>query len=85
MGRHPFVEPELSSSHNQIYPQKLVKIQTFEWQEGYGAFSIGVSGIEATTKYIANQAEHHRKKTFKSELSTILKKHGLQYEEWMLD
>jgi len=36
----------------------------FEWQEGYGAFSIGVSGIEETNACIHGQAEHHRKITF---------------------
>ena len=53
----------------------------FEWQEGYGAFSIGVSGVEETTKYIQGQAEHHRKMTFKEELKVFLKKHGMEYVE----
>ena len=48
----------------------------FERQEGYGAFSIGVSGIEDTTKYIQNQAEHHRKFTFKEELEISLRSTG---------
>ncbi len=52
---------------------------SFEWQDGYGAFSIGVSGVEDTTKYIQGQAEHHRKMTFKEELETFLKKHGMEY------
>jgi putative transposase len=51
----------------------------FEWQEGYGAFSIGVSAIEDTTRYIQGQAEHHRKMSFKEELEAFLKKHGMQY------
>jgi len=53
----------------------------FEWQEGYGAFSIGISGIEDTTKYIDGQAEHHRKMTFKEEIEAFLKKHGMEYVE----
>jgi putative transposase len=57
----------------------------FAWQEGYGAFSIGVSGIDDTIAYIANQAEHHRRKTFKEEFEAILKKHGIEYEERMLE
>ena len=57
----------------------------FEWQEGYGAFSIGVSGIDDTTKYIQNQAEHYRKVTFKEELETFLKKHGMEYVAQDLD
>ncbi len=49
----------------------------FEWQEGYGAFSIGISGIEATTAYIRCQPEHHRKMTFREEVEVFLKKHGM--------
>lgn len=51
----------------------------FEWQEGYGAFSIGISGIEDTTQYIAGQAGHHRRMTFKEEVEAFLKKHGMEY------
>ena len=61
------------------------KLKVFAWQEGYAAFSIGVSGIDDTVAYIENQAEHHRRRTFKHELKAILKKHGMQFEEWMLD
>ena len=57
----------------------------FGWQEGYGAFSIGVSGVEATKRYIRNQAEHHRKRTFREELRIMLRRHGLEYDERMLD
>jgi len=51
----------------------------FEWQEGYGAFSIGISGVEDTMKYIQGQAEHHRRMTFTEELEVFLKKHGIEY------
>jgi REP element-mobilizing transposase RayT len=53
----------------------------FAWQEGYGAFSIGVSGIGDTTAYIQGQPGHHRKKTFQEEFIAFLKKHGMEYEE----
>ncbi len=53
--------------------------RTFEWQDGYGAFSIGISGVGDTTKYIEGQAEHHRKMTFREELETFLRKHGMEY------
>jgi REP element-mobilizing transposase RayT len=59
--------------------------QAFEWQEGYGAFSIGVSGIETTVDYIRRQAEHHRQRSFKEELIEFLKKHNQSYDETMLD
>ena len=52
----------------------------FEWQEGYGAFSIGISQAEETKRYIANQQEHHRVKTFEEEYIAILEKHGIEYD-----
>jgi REP element-mobilizing transposase RayT len=53
----------------------------FGWQEGYGAFSIGVSGIDDTVAYIQKQADHHRVKTFKEEFIVFLKKHHMEYDE----
>jgi putative transposase len=55
--------------------------RNFEWQEGYGAFSIGMSGIKETIAYINKQKEHHLKKTFKQEYRAFLKAHDLQYDE----
>jgi len=52
----------------------------FAWQEGYGAFSIGISQIEVTTAYIDTQAEHHRQQTFEEEFLAFLKKHGIEYD-----
>ena len=52
----------------------------FAWQEGYGAFSIGVSQVAATIKYIDNQKEHHRKQTFEDEYISFLKRHRITYD-----
>ena len=57
----------------------------FAWQGGYGAFSIGISGLEATTRYIRQQEQHHQKRTFRDELVLMLRKHRIEFEEWMLD
>ncbi len=51
--------------------------QKFNWQRGYGAFSVSPSHLTVVRKYIANQDEHHRTKTFLEEYNTILKKYGL--------
>jgi putative transposase len=53
----------------------------FAWQEGYGAFSVGISQVDATIAYIRSQAEHHRKTTFQDEFRMFLKKHGIEYDE----
>ncbi len=39
---------------HETFPQ----LQAFAWQEGYGAFSMGVSGMEETSRYIRTQEEH---------------------------
>jgi REP element-mobilizing transposase RayT len=52
----------------------------FAWQEGYGAFSIGVSQVDDTKRYIANQAEHHRTKSYQEEFLTFLERHGIEYD-----
>jgi REP element-mobilizing transposase RayT len=53
----------------------------FEWQQGYGAFSISVSGIERTMAYIRAQEAHHRTKTFQEEFCDFLERHGIEYDE----
>jgi REP element-mobilizing transposase RayT len=52
----------------------------FAWQEGYGAFSIGVSQMEPTAAYIGRQEAHHRRKTFQEEFLGFLEKHGIEYD-----
>lgn len=52
----------------------------FHWQAGYGAFSIGQSGIEEVQKYIASQAEHHRVKSFQEEFRSFLKKYEMEFD-----
>ena len=44
----------------------------FDWQAGYGAFSYSRSHMDAVCKYILNQKEHHRKKTFEEEFLKML-------------
>lgn len=52
----------------------------FEWQEGYGAFTVGISQVADTNAYITNQREHHRTKTFQEEFIAFLEKHGIGYD-----
>ena len=55
-------------------------MEKFQWQEGYGAFSVSSSQVPKTIAYINNQKEHHRKKTFKEEFLELLNKHGIEYD-----
>ena len=52
----------------------------FQWQEGYGAFSVSSSLLKTVQGYIRNQAEHHRKRTFEEEFRALLDKSGVAYD-----
>jgi putative transposase len=54
--------------------------RNFAWQEGYGAFNVSVSNLEAVAKYVRNQRWHHRKMTFEEEFLALLKKHRIEYD-----
>jgi REP element-mobilizing transposase RayT len=56
----------------------------FAWQEEYGAFSVSVSQLDKTIAYIRSQPEHHHQMTFQEEFLTMLKKHGVDYDERFL-
>ncbi len=52
-------------------------IRDFEWQAGFGAFSVSCSLMDATMAYIRHQPEHHRRRSFDEEWEEILEKHGI--------
>jgi REP element-mobilizing transposase RayT len=54
-------------------------IDRFEWQKGYGAFTVSYDRIEAIRKYIRNQKEHHETKTFQEEYIDFLERHGIEF------
>lgn len=53
----------------------------FAWQSGYGAFAVSESNVDAVREYIANQREHHRKKSFQEEYRRFLERHRIAFEE----
>lgn len=83
----------LKSSHRLDYFLRDVKAdssgwvhreigkRTFAWQKGYAAFSVSPSDLDAVKRYILNQEEHHRSKTFQEEYLELLKANGIEYDE----
>lgn len=68
------------NSSKWINEKKFVRGK-FSWQEGYGAFSYSKSQLPAIIKYIENQEEHHKKKTFIEEYVEFLQKFDIEYEK----
>jgi putative transposase len=61
--------------------EEFASLENFGWQDGYGAFTVSKSNIPEVIKYIQNQHEHHRKKTFQEEYLQFLKANGIEYDE----
>jgi REP element-mobilizing transposase RayT len=57
----------------------------FDWQNGYSAFSVSKSNIEAVREYIANQEEHHRQLTWREEIERLYIKHEIPFDPKYLD
>lgn len=67
------------SSH-WLNEQKLLKVR-FNWQRGFGVFSVSESNLNGVRNYILNQKEHHSKISFMEEWKSLLKKHNIMIDE----
>jgi hypothetical protein len=68
----------VKSGSSKWLHENFPKLKNFSRQEGYGAFSIGVSQRVATVKYIEGQAEHHKRISFEDEFKKFLAAHGIE-------
>jgi REP element-mobilizing transposase RayT len=67
-----------SSSH---WLNQMVFVNAkFEWQRGFGSFSVSASQLEVVKRYIENQSEHHRRKTFAEEYEEWKRQYGITEE-----
>ncbi|MFN3760883.1 MAG: IS200/IS605 family transposase [Algoriphagus aquaeductus] len=60
---------------------KEIIIRDFEWQKGYGAFSVSQSKLETVKKYIQNQLANHQKLDFQTEYRRFLEEYQIEYDE----
>ena len=57
------------------------ELADFEWQAGYGAFSISHYDLKKTIRYIKNQKEHHKNESFEDEIRGLLIKNNVKFDE----
>jgi REP element-mobilizing transposase RayT len=70
----------LKSGSSKWIHESFQRSRTFAWQEGYGAFSVGVSQRAMTVKYILAQVEHHKRISLEDELKKFLSVHGINQD-----
>jgi REP element-mobilizing transposase RayT len=86
IGLHPALSvsnlvKDIKLASNDWINTKNLNRARFEWQDGFGAFSYSRSQVHAVCNYIENQQAHHRKKTFRQEYISFLKKFEVPYDE----
>jgi REP element-mobilizing transposase RayT len=74
-----FVRQLKASTSKQINEAKANR-PPFHWQDGYGAFTVSRSKVDAVIDYIDIQIEHHSKRSFQDEYLKMLADHDVEYD-----
>ena len=90
---HVHILASLKATHSVAEVMKVLKanssgfvhkemgIRSFDWQSGYGAFTVGKSELGAVKRYIEQQKEHHQRKTFQEEYRELIREYGIEFDE----
>jgi len=73
-----FMRELKKSSSTWVHEQ--IGITQFNWQEGYGAFSVSPTARESVKRYIANQEQHHRNQSSLDEYVALLNAAGIEFD-----
>jgi hypothetical protein len=68
-------------SESSEWVHKEIHVRSFQWQEGYGAFTVSPGARKKVESYIRNQEKHHAKKSFQQEYVELLTQAGIEYED----
>lgn len=68
-------------SNSSRWMHEEAGVPAFGWQTGYGAFSVSKSNADVVIAYINNQREHHKARDFRDEYESLLRKHGVEFDE----
>ena len=72
---------ELKRSSSLWAKKKDPQWGLFQWQAGYGAFSVSQSQGERVRRYVESQEERHHRLSFQNELRQIMRRHGVEFDE----
>jgi putative transposase len=72
---------EIKSASSKWLKTKSPRLAKFEWQKGYGAFSVSPKDLNALIAYIDAQEVHHEKQSFQDEFRVFLRQYGVEFDE----
>lgn len=78
ISRSPSVSEEaiaqvIAKSSSKFINENKLCSGKFSWQQSASAFSVSKGDVDKVCKYILNQPEHHRKKTFEEEYNDFIR------------
>jgi len=71
----------LKTASSKWMKKQSPELISFGWQHGYAALSVNPEGLPGLCKYIDQQAEHHRKVSFKDEYRKLMREYGIEFDE----
>jgi len=71
----------LKTSASSWIKTQFPALHSFQWQGGYGVFSVSESRRDDVCEYIRNQEEHHRQRTFQEEFREMCRRHCIELDE----
>ena len=57
------------------------ELATFQWQQGYGAFSLSPAHVAPLKTYIADQENHHKAESYEDEFRRFCQNYGVKIDE----
>jgi REP element-mobilizing transposase RayT len=70
---------DLKADSSEWVHKEITRV--FEWQKGYGAFSVSPRAVDDVRRYIRNQKRHHGRIDFRTEYIDLLTKAGVEFQE----
>lgn len=86
IGLHPTIPvsefaQKLKANTSRFINNKGWVLGKFNWQEGYGAFSVSQSGLDKVREYISHQKDHHQNRSFAEEYEALLARYNVEYDK----
>jgi REP element-mobilizing transposase RayT len=72
---------DIKANSSRFINEKRLVLGKFEWQTGFGAFSVGRTELFAVNKYIENQEDHHKAISFKDEYVALLEQCKIMFDK----
>lgn len=77
----PDLVEDIKTSSNHWITNKRLSFHKFNWQKGYGAFTVSHTQIDKVAQYVLNQEQIHENRRFREEYLEILKNYDVDYKE----